>query len=213
MKKTTFIVCLIAYALNGFAQGSVVFANRIGPAVLQTHVYLNPSGDVYRHVGNGPGDYPPGNMNWSGFTPLQGADWRAALIVNPGPAQSFCSQTTTFRTGAAAGYLNPITATLPGVSLDAPSVNLAIFVWNNSSGRFNNPIDAWTAWQQCLVCAGGVSPTFTVKAVGGYLNVPPIFDQLQSFSIYAMPEPSAVLIGLFGAGATLWGRRLRKLRR
>jgi len=211
MKKLLFCSAIILSTFSVLAQGTVVFANRVA-GTLVTRVYFGPQTYYGSQTGNGPADYPVGTTDWTGFTPLEGSGFMAALRAAPGsgvPVSNllFSSDTTTFRTGAAAGYVNAVTATLPNVSLDAAVATIQMFVWDNSSGNYSSPSAALAAFQSGTI-VGGFSNPFNVQAIGGQFNVPPYLVGLQSFSLVTIPEPSAVALlalGCFG----MWMRRIR----
>jgi len=162
------------------AQGTVQFNNRVDGQVV-THVYLAPS--YTQFVGDGSNDYPPGTVQWTGFTPLSGSEFSAALLSAPGAgaAQSslvFASAPTSFRTGSGAGFVVATTATLANVPADAPAATLEMFAWENHGGRFADPQEARSyAWP------AGLSGTFTVVNLGGAVNTPPALTGLQSFCL------------------------------
>jgi hypothetical protein len=206
MKNLLVMMVVAVCVLNALSQGTVVFNNRISSSVLQTHVYLDPWIGTVRY-GNGPNDFPPGNTDWTGFPLVEGSGWMAALVVNPGPNQVFSGSTTTFRTGAAAGYIVPTTATLPGVAKDAASATLAMFVWE-TKGMYMDPATAWNAWQNDIGWAG-MSKPFIVQSIGGDLNVPPILTGLESFCLPYIPEPSSASTAVLGVATAWWFRRRR----
>jgi len=207
MKKLLLTACAVTVAASVFAQGTVVFNNRIAGTLI-THVYVGGSAQV---SGNGANDLPAGTMDWSAYTPAA-AGFMAALIVNPGASQAFATLDTggnaaALRTGAAAGFWSGATATLPGVALNAASANLAVFAWDNTSGNYSDATAAWNAWKAQTI-HGGESPTFTVSAIGGDLNTPPALAGLQSFNVItSVPEPSTLALAGLGAAAMLIFRR------
>jgi hypothetical protein len=200
MKKVIITAIAILSTFNAFTQGTVIFNNRIAGTLI-THVYYSP---FYR-VGNSSNDTPSGTTDYTGATLLSGAGWFAQLLSANGanqPAQSLLpsSPTTTFRTGAAAGNVVGITATLGNVPPDAAAATLELVVWDNSSGLYSTWNQASVAWTAGLIFAGG-SPLFNVFAIGGNQNPAPALVGLQSFSI-SVPEPT--LISLAGLGSVLF---------
>ena len=75
-------------------------------------------------------------------------------------------QTTTFRTGTAAGNLASITVTLPGIPADSPVATLELAVWDNSSGFYPTWTEARIGWMSGMIIAG-LSGTFNVYKIGG----------------------------------------------
>src|SRR5262249_12875352 len=112
MKKLILAAITLTSAASVFAQGTVVFNNRIvGTGV--THIY---SGPAYIY-GNGPGDSPTGTVSYAGYLligttgGMVGSTTYAQLLGANGagaPESSLLpssSPPTTFRTGSAAGFL------------------------------------------------------------------------------------------------------------
>src|SRR5207237_6347761 len=139
--KLTLAAVSMACALSVLGQGTVTFNNRVvGAGGVVTHVYgANPGNPSTSQVGNGSTDSPAGATDWSAYTALSGANYFAQLLAANGANQAEASlvpatPTTTFRTGAAAGFVNPVTATLVGVPGDSPAATLEMVVWNNASG-------------------------------------------------------------------------------
>jgi len=115
--------------------------------------------------------------SWSGFTALTGAGFSAALLSAPGAgvAESAlvpASAPTTFRTGASAGYVASVIATLANVPADAWAATLEMFVWDNHGGNLIDPQQARFAWM-AGVSFGGSSGAFRVTNIGGNVNSPP----------------------------------------
>jgi hypothetical protein len=207
----------LALTLTGaavFAQGTVIFNNRI-TGTLVTRVYgPNPNNPSLSQAGNGPDDTPAGTTDWSGYTPLSGAGYSAQLWAAPGanpplsPLQP-ATPMTTFRTGAAAGFLAGTTATLTGVPRDTRVATVTLRVWDNASGT----IPTWqAALNSCCGYSRGESPEFALNSIGGQVNVSPVLQGLLSFNIHApVPEPSALLLGpLAVALAVLLGGKRRQ---
>jgi hypothetical protein len=201
MKKVLLTLAAVACAASVFAQGTVVFNNRV-TGTLITHVYLGGNSQL---AGNGPTDLPAGSTAWGAeFVPLAGSGYTAALLAGPDLLQA--TPTTTFRTGTGAGFLAGITVTLQGVAKDAPSAQMQMVAWDNKGGTITDWTAAKAAWQAGQIAAGA-SPIFTVASIGGDFNVPPYMTGLQSFNIYLIPEPSTFALAGLGAAALMIFRR------
>jgi hypothetical protein len=210
MKKLILGACALTCAASIFAQGTVIFNNRIASTLI-THVYLpNPADTTMYQSGQAStGDFPTGSTSWTGWTPLSGSGYTAQIWAANGASQAESSlqaatPTTTFRTGANAGLLAGTTATLTGVPLDAAVATITLRVWDNQGGTI-------TSWAQALTTTGnahGESPLFNLSAIGGQGNPAPALLGLQSFNITAIvPEPSTFALAGLGAAALLIFRR------
>jgi len=134
MKKLALASLALTCAASVFAQGTVVFNNRVTGSIV-TFVY---AGGTSQRAGNGTGDTPSGNTDWTGYTRVSGASFLSQLLAAPGagaPESSLVpsSGTTTFRTGTAAGNVAGITATLSNIPKDAAAATLEMVAWDNSS--------------------------------------------------------------------------------
>jgi len=212
MKKLLLTTLGLACAGSVFAQGTVQLNNHFSGGF--SYVWSGPNTRVQ---GGDTADTPAGAYNYTanGFTKISAAAgtwWGAYLAANgSGVAESSLSfganpTTTTFRSGAAAGIMALQTATLSNVPKDAAVATLELFVWNNSSGLYNNPVNALAAWQAGTI-AGGTSAAFDVTLVGGDINTAPTPGGLRSFSVYTVPEPATMALAGLGAAAMLIFRR------
>lgn len=206
MKKLILAACALTCAASVFAQGTVVFNNRVtGTTVSKVYAPLT-SNTSLAQSGNGSADYPAGTTDWTGWTALAGTTYSAQLFAASGTVTDASSLVgalpiTTFRTGAAAGFVNPVTATLTGVAADAASATLQLRVWDNATGA---TYDAATI--------KGASALFVVNAIGGSLNPAPNLVGLTSFNLTGggtvVPEPSTfALVGLGTAALLIFRRR------
>jgi len=207
MKKLALASLALTCAASVFAQGTVVFNNRVTGSIV-TFVY---AGGTSQRAGNGTGDTPSGNTDWTGYTRVSGASFLSQLLAAPGagaPESSLVpsSGTTTFRTGTAAGNVAGITATLSNIPKDAAAATLEMVAWDNSSGLYSTWAQASSAIANGLIM-GGKSGAFTVNAIGGDFNTPPNLLALQSFNIYSVPEPTTFALAGLGAAALLIFRR------
>jgi PEP-CTERM motif-containing protein len=192
-------------ALGAMAQGTVIFNNHIAGTVV-THVYgPNPSDIFMYQEGNGTGDTPAGTTDWSAWPLLSGSGFTAQLWAAPGLNQPESSlqpafPTTTFRTGAAAGFVAGVTATLPNVPPDfTGGATLTLRVWDNVGGTI-------TSWAMAQVSGflTAESPLFNLTTpIGGTFKVAPALVGLQSFSFHTVPEPSTLIFLGLGVVALL----------
>jgi hypothetical protein len=199
-----FAVALAAHRAP--AQGTVLFNNRV-PGIVITHVYLpSPASPSLVQIGNGPSDLPAGTTDWTGWVPVAGSGFSAQLFAAPGadiPVDSLVPAfpITSFRTGAAAGFLAGTTATLTAVAADAPVATIQVRVWDNQGGTI-------TTWGMAVARPPGteilgVFPPINLFEIGGF-QTPPALLGLQSFNlIYNIPEPS--MLGLCGLAALSFG--------
>jgi len=218
MKKLILAAITLTSAASVFAQGTVVFNNRI-PNVATTHVYSGPAA----RTGNTAGDVPAGSAVYTGYTligttgGMTASTTFAQLIGAPGASAAESSllpsttPATTFRTGAAAGNIVANTSTFANIPKDAAVASFEMVVWDNTSGLYPTWAQASTAWNNGLITAGR-SAEFTLNAIGGDVNTAPnvvssnVGEGLQSFAL-GVPEPTTVALAGLGAAALMIFRR------
>jgi hypothetical protein len=231
MKTPILILMTLSAALAAYAQGTVIFNNRVGGT---SHVYapLSPTDNV-RIVGQGSNDSQPAGVDYGGRVPVGasglnaqygGFTTLAQLLGAPGfnaPESSLTPQigpSVFFRTGTASGGTFNATATFSNIPKDAPAGSFEMVAWDNFSGLYPSWAEASVAWQAGLIAAGK-SPEFNLTQIGGDINVPQTLfnDQngapgnggVQSFNLYFIPEPSAAALFGLGAAAITILRRLK----
>jgi len=226
MKKLILAAFALTTAAGVFAQGTVVFNNRVTGSVI-THVYAPLASNPTNHtIGNGSADTSAGGVDWSTYTAIGlsgtagqygGATTFAALLGANGTGQPESSlqpgvpPSNTFRTGAAAGFLaGGVTETYATIQPDAPGATVELVAWDNSSGLYSTWSAASAAWAQGLIAAGRSNP-INVGPVGG-TGAPPNLIGLQSFNMYFIggtitPEPSTFALAGLGAASLLIFRR------
>jgi len=212
MKKLILAAITLTSAASVFAQGTVIFNNRLGGI---SHVWAGGSGQVQ---GNTATDSPAGSATYNGYLigtaggALNSSNVFSQLLAAPGAGQPESSllpsgQTTTFRTGAGAGNIVQITDTLGNIPKDAASATFEMVAWDNTSGLYPTWAQASIAWAANLIMAGRSAP-FTVNSIGGDVNTPPNLVGLTSFNIFVVPEPAtAALLGLGAAAMLIFRRR------
>jgi hypothetical protein len=148
-----------------------------------------------------------------GTSPQGAATTFAQLLYANGaaaPADSLApgGQTTTFRTGATLGRISLITDTITGLTPDSAAATFAMVAWDNSSGNYPTWTAASAAWAAGLIAAGESTP-FTVAAIGGSVNQPPlaISTGFNLYYIATIPEPTSFALAGLGAAALLIFRR------
>jgi PEP-CTERM motif-containing protein len=226
MKRTLLTLAVAACAASVFAQGTVIFNNRINTVLVAPVFGLNTAGpgpDWIQLQGNGPDPSiwtPTGTTTYGNAVRLQGSGFTAQLWGAPGfnqpeSALVLCGgySTATFRTGAA-------TSTVPG----AITTSTALATVNGTLGTGNEPatlqMRAWdnqggtiTSWAQALfsgLTVTGRSATFNILLGGGVIGAPTM-DGLSSFNLTTLPidtpEPSTLALAGLGAACLLFCRR------
>lgn len=177
MKKTLIVLAAIFIAASSFAQGVVVFNNRV-------------TGLIDAPVMRGPAN--PGGAG-EGVT-------AQLMLVGAGGALTPLIPTTTFRTTsvAATPYVNGVDVTVPGVE-PGNAATLRMVAYQTAAGSFE-------AARNSTSFAFGQSNDITVTLGGGTLP-PANLVGLQGFSMFVVPEPSTIALGILGAAALLFRRR------
>lgn len=169
MKKLIIAAAALMVSIAAYGQGQFVFNNRVPPDI-----------NAKFQLENG--------------TALSGTDYTVQLL---GGAQGTPTSgllplgSTQFRTGAAAGYVNPLTVTVPGVG-GGKNADILVQV-------FQGATTAGTA----LSTFG----PFTVQvneAPATPLNLP---LGTTAFTVTQVPEPTTLALGALGLGALLAIRR------
>src|SRR5688572_2634375 len=118
MKKLLLVGSVLLAAVSVYAQGTIVFNNRVTGSVVAPIYGPQAPGSTELRTGNTATGTPAGTQTYSG-APLDGPQWVAQLYGGPlGTADGSLiaiAPSTTFRTGAAAGFVNGITVAVPGV--------------------------------------------------------------------------------------------------
>jgi len=170
------------------AQGALTFANRVVGVIDAPVTYL--------------GDVRPGAPLGSAAL-AAGPNFLAQLaIVIPGVLDPHLTPPQPFRTGSAAGYVSATAVTVPGVP-GGTTVTVTMLAWAAELGSSYSEAVA-----KGIASFGQSSPiNVTLVEPPG---VPSFLVGLQPFNIAAIiPEPSAGLLGLAGAGMLLLCRRRR----
>jgi len=212
MKKLVLAACALTCAASVFAQGTVVFNNRVVGSVV-SHIYnANPNALSAVQTGNGTGDTVAGTTDWSAFPLLDGSKgtftiqlWSAPGLNQPESSLVAALPTTTMRTGLAAGFITGTTATLANVAGDSTAgATMVVRAWDNMGGT----VTSWAMATADGSILQGESQLFNITApIGGVLNTPPNLAGLTSFNIHQIPEPSTFALAGLGAAALLIFRR------
>jgi len=227
MKKTILTAIAMCCAVGVFAQGTVVFNNRLGAT---THIYGTLGSQ--RLSGNAANDNPAGStvygsgyyligtagapanfaasttyVSFLGAAGALASDATVTNVANLGTAIGG-GYATTFRTGAGSGNFPQATATFNAIPKDAPVATFELVAWDDSSGLYSTWALASAAWNSGLIAAGK-SDLFQLTSIGGDVNTPPNLTTLTSFSIYVqtVPEPTTIALAGLGAAALVVLRR------
>jgi hypothetical protein len=179
MKKLIVTLAALLVTVAAYGQGAVTFNNRV-TGVVDAKVTLASDGSGVS----------------TGFTAqLYGGPAGTAIdkLVALTPS-------TTFRTGNAAGYVNPVDVTVTGVAAGA-TATLVMRAFNG------------TDYNSANSTIKGQSGTFNVALGGGTLP-PANLTGLTAFSLAGgtttppvVPEPSTIALGALGAAVLLFRRR------
>jgi hypothetical protein len=183
----------VANVASALAQGQVSFNNHAVGEVI-SHVYLpSPASPGFVQIGNGTADFPAGTTDWTGWTPVSGAEFSAQLFAaagGGGPVDSLAPAfpITTFHTGAGAGFVVGVFAMMSNVPPLTPTATVQMRVWDNQGGRVPD-------WATALAQPAGtelVGMSAPINVAGPFSQIPPALVGLQSFNLTYIPEPPSL---------------------
>lgn len=168
MKKLMIAVAALMVSIAAYGQGQFVFNNRVPPdinAKFQTDAGVALAGTAYTvQLLGGAAGTPQANLTALG--------------------------TTDFRTGNAAGYVNPLTVTVPGVGNGKNAdILLRVFAGTSATG---NPLGTFGPYSVTVTEAPATPPNLA-------LGTNPL--------VVTIPEPATLALGALGIGALLAIRR------
>jgi len=195
MKKLILAAFALTAAASVFAQGTVIFNNRIAGGVgvgLSLHIFApSTTAPGLSLIGIGSNDAGAGAVTAQrgsvSSMPLIGAGGSGGkygttttfaqligAVGNNAPEASLVplGTPTTFRTGTSLGSVAVANQTLtgtPAIPKDAAAATFEIVAWDNSTGEYSTWALAYPAWQLGLIAAGHSAP-FVTTAIGGDLN-------------------------------------------
>lgn len=210
MKKLILAAFALTCAASVFAQGTVLFANRIG-TTLQAPIYgVNPGAPGVQVAGNSPTGIPAGTADYGTAPKLDGTAYLAQLWGGPN-ATSLSAATGTsllgFRTGAGAGFIVATSdaAIIAGVTTGS-SAALQVRAWDTQGGT----LMTWAAAEGANANRG-MSAIFNSEALGGGAVPAANMIGFTSFNLVGAaavtPEPSTFALAGLGAAALLIFRR------
>jgi len=203
MKKTIIALVALSAAASVFAQGTIVYYNRVTGSCVAP-VYGPETGNAaLSKTGNTTAGVPAGTQTYTGAalagTGFTAQLWAGAEGTSEGSLAAVAGSLKDFRTGGFAGAINNSggVIAIPGVA-EGNKAALQLRVWDNAGGTI-------TSYDAALV--RGKSPLFTSLSLGG-LAAPPNMVGLLSFNISAIPEPSTfALLGLGALGMLVFRRK------
>ncbi|MBI2949684.1 MAG: hypothetical protein HYY23_18775 [Verrucomicrobia bacterium] len=173
MRKLLIALVAVTATPALLGQGTIIFNNRNVAAGIDAKI-LGPSG-----------------------AGLSGPDWKADLVAGPAgtPLARLVpvpNSTTPFRTGVAAGYVTPITVTIPNIGPGARAT-VAVRVFNGSSG----------------LSSYGTSSPITVPTGDPTTSPPGLPTDMIGLTGFAFlcPEPPTYALAILAAVALLLWRR------
>jgi len=203
MKKLILAAFALTTAVSVFAQGTIVFNNRIGGSTINqtSHIWGPGSGanSTLSLIGLGSNDSPTGTTAYATKGMKLIGDGGAGVVATGNGALIMGYKTTfsqllglvgkdlgeasllplngvtTFRTGTSLGDVAALNSTMNGqpTSPDAAWATIEMVAWDNSSGLYSTWTLAQPAWKLGLIAAG-VSGAFNVANIGGSQNGTPV---------------------------------------
>lgn len=211
MKTILILAASLFVAAGAFAQGTIIFVNF--NANFKAPIYdIEPLSPTTTKTGNSAAGNPMDSTVYTGAL-LSGTGYTAELWGHLGTGQAEGALEalgkTTFRTGTAAGFINSAILPVPGATLGGATPSQGTFqvrVWNNLAGTVGT-------WAQVLLnpaVARGKSALLNSGNLGG-TGTPgatdPTLENLRSFNIAIVPEPSSIALGVLGLGTLMFLRR------
>jgi hypothetical protein len=211
MKKLILAISITACVASTFAQGTIVFGNRIPNSVVAPIYGPNPFDPWIVQQGNSADGFPAGTTVYAG-APL---GTRAGDFQGSFTAELWAGQTPFSLAPVAGADAQIITrgffttlgtpVAIPGVA-EGGTAYLQLRAWDNRGGTI-------TSWAQ-VIASGfsgiGMSAIFSSAPLGGAINLPPDLVGLTSFNIVYGPEPSTLALAGLGAVVLLVFRRLNR---
>ena len=227
--KAILLVCIVVFAdFLCFGQGSIQFNNRVtgtSTSAVVAPIYgpdpTQPYVSKHGQAATGPTTPIPTGTQSYGGVPLVGTGFTASIWARPaGSSAPFVQAATTpFRATTSTSLFGfwtvPGTAVvLPNVASD-PNVHAEIIirVWDNKGGTI-------TSWDQLYDSATGLAnpangnvargegPSFVVTdQLGGGVVLPPTLRGMESFELWAVPEPSVLALLGISLGYFVWRRK------
>jgi len=210
MKTTLILAASLFVAVGAFGQGTINFVNTFGGG--KAPIYdVEPLTPTVSKTGNTAAGLPAGTTTYGGAL-LAGTGFTAELWGHAGAAGQAESALTAlagsqapFRTGSAAGFINPVQVVVPGAPIGGASPIGGTFqmrVWNNAGGTLTTYAAALSKGKSGLIDVGALGGTGTPAATD------PNLIGLQSFSLaVTVPEPSSIALGVIGLGSLMFLRR------
>jgi hypothetical protein len=172
MKKLMIAVAALMVSIAAYGQGQFVFNNRVPPDINAKFQLSSDTGTTSSLAGTA---YTVQLLGGATGTPVANLTQLA---------------TTDFRTGAAAGYVNPLTVTVPGLA-GGKSADILLRVFSGA-GTTGSPLSTF-----------GPYPVVVQEAP----NTPNNLALGTSPLIVTIPEPATLALGALGLGALLAIRR------
>jgi len=185
MKKLLILTVTMAATIGALAQGTINFSN--GASGVNSPIFGS-----------------------DGTTRLAGTGYIAQLWAGSSAASMApITPTATFGTGGSAGYFFGGSRTIPTVAQGSQAY-FQVRVWEASAGATWAVASATIGAHVGGDTTGRLGPIigpYQSPALGGGPTPPPNLLGFQSFSLYTVPEPSTIALGVLGLAGLLFIRR------
>ena len=175
MKKVIIALAALIVTAAAYGQGTVQFNNRLTASGIDAKVLMPGGGTAVSDPAFKAQIYA-------------GAEGSAVTALKAVPT------TTTFRTGNAAGYINPVDVSIPGIAGGSKST-MVMRVYNGATYETSTIIG--TSNPITITLGGAGSPPGPGAEMTG----------LTGFTLTLVPEPSTIALGILGVAALLFRRR------
>jgi len=206
MKKILTLAALTGLTLSVFGQGQVQFNNRLTSATptVDAKIFLDAVGTVALDGSNTLYRAALIGGATTGTASSASAIGTLSLLASPSSGNTW----TTFRTGAAAGYVGVGTDVARDSGLPYGSTGLfQVVAWVGTETTW---AAAYADWKSGLIKAGFSNALTLPTSTGPTDLAVPTLAGLQAFAVTSIPEPSTFALAGMGVAAMMIFRRRKQ---